>query len=319
MALLPARRYVRDDGFPVFLTPNDVLQAFIPQSGPGSYPTPTGPIFMRNLILADTQFYVNSATGNDANDGSIGAPWKTWAAASVYLSQLFDFGGKSAQVNFSGTFNESITFRPLLGAQNMTLDFGACTINTVNNHCISTNFAHVNNWFLKSTGGPATLSCSGATSNVNISCLHHVGVGNMNFTGGGQTFNFGSSSGVHILVNAPGASLSVGGYNITGDAAIAHIQMITGLLRNTAALNPGVKVSVIGNRKLGIFCWNQSGTVLQQGVTFDDGAGGAPVTNNTSKFYCQANGVINTGNAGVNYLPGNTQHVPPTDTGGQYL
>lgn len=59
-----------------------------------------------HALTADTNFYVNSSTGSDSNDGR-SSPWRTVQHACRVLND-YDFASYHAFVNLTGTFPENV-------------------------------------------------------------------------------------------------------------------------------------------------------------------------------------------------------------------
>lgn len=303
MALLPKRQYLRDDSTFVFLTPNDLIQALLPTSGPGSYPTPTGPSFIRNLFTAATTFYVNADTGSDINDGSIGAPWKTLAAAMLYLTSLFDFGGQAVTLQCvagHASFTAGITISPWVGGGSFTFDLGGGSITTTNADAVSI------------TGQPPGVPTvqNGTLSTVTSgNCLHQQSAGVVQF----QSLTFGACANAHILVNGGGGRLNcIGNYTISGNAN-RHVQVNpTNAVSIEQLAVPGLTVTLIGTPAFAF-----AFAVIIGGVAFIDGTTLFSGSATGARYFINSNGFINTQGAGTNYLPGNAAGTPATPSAPQ--
>jgi hypothetical protein len=57
----------------------------------------------RTVLTADTNYYVNSSTGSDTNNGSSGAPFQTLQHAYNFLANTIDGAGFALTINLAGT------------------------------------------------------------------------------------------------------------------------------------------------------------------------------------------------------------------------
>ena len=72
-------------------------------------------------LLGDVTYYVNSETGNDANDGSSGSPFASIQHAVEMLPSIL--GGHNPTIRITGTFTENINiFDRYLGMINLVFD-----------------------------------------------------------------------------------------------------------------------------------------------------------------------------------------------------
>jgi plastocyanin len=104
-------------------------------------------------------YYVNASTGNDANAGTVGAPWLTMNKATTTVAA-------GDTVNFTGTFNETLNITTTNGTETAPIilqNSGTWTIDAQNtrSYCIVWN---KNYYVLKG------VSCTGAAT----ACMDHT-------------------------------------------------------------------------------------------------------------------------------------------------
>lgn len=255
---------------------------------------------VRYLLPSATTFYI-ATNGNDSNDGlSTGTPWLTFAHAMAVLTGQIDFGGQAVTlqaVTGHASFTTGLSVSPWVGGGSLVFDGASGSI--------------------AETGNPAILISGGSLpgsfkyQNVTLSSTNNYGLEILSpcnvFQGSGVSLG---SCGLTQIAALVGAVLweALANYDITG-GAVFHIQTgnagvafypsaITVTLHSTPAFSGAfVQATQIGVASLG-------------GASF----GGSGATG--PRFSAVLNGVINTGNAGLNYFPGSSAGV--TDTGGRY-
>lgn len=88
---------------------------------------------IRTRLTANSNFYVNSSTGNDSTgDGSSGTPWATIQKAIDTIHDGYDLAGFTVQINATGTFSAgAIISGPFVGQKGDTDVFisgSSCTL-----------------------------------------------------------------------------------------------------------------------------------------------------------------------------------------------
>lgn len=254
----------------------------------------------------DVTYYV-STTGSDSNDGlTVGAPFLTIQKAADTVSALFMASATTtATIQLAdGTYSQS-SFLSLRAAQGVAA-----------NLYIKGNAASPGNVIIQTAGSLAQLIY--VTQNANgfwnlqdftLQSSHGATLLRAAYGANVQISNivFGTTTGHHMLANVGGSILSYGNYSITGGAA-SHVN----------SDGPGSVISIIGRTVTitgtpAITNFAVAGFLSLTRMTSCTFNGGATGT----RYYANANSVIDSGSAGATYFPGNVGGG--TAAGGQYI
>jgi hypothetical protein len=249
----------------------------------------------RVALTANAQFYV-SPSGNDANNGSSGAPWFTLQHAWNAISALYDLAGFTITINLAnGTYTTGLFASGALPGQigsNSIIFNGNSTPSSVTvsttagNSCFTANAA-----FFTVQG--MTLTASGGDA----SCLQSGTQGGIAFS----NIDFGSAAYAHIAANN-GSIQATGGYSIVGSADYHWVCTAHGLI-----LIVDTAVTVSGTPAFTIFASCVSQSLMEvYGNTYSGSA--------TGKLYdVSQNSVVI---SGASTFPGNVAGT--TETGGEF-
>lgn len=263
----------------------------------------------RIKLTATLNLYV-ATTGNDANPGTVGAPFQTLQKAWASIINRYDLNGFSVNVNVAnGTYTGGLIASGNalgLGSGNAINFIGnvgtptACAITTAGAHCMIVQAGAA----IQVSG--FSLSASGvAPGGVNASCLVANANGNIQIAG---NLNFGACGGYHIW-STSGSAIGNSGvsYTISGGAQAHYVVSqaivnMAGPLTITLSGTPAFS----GAFALASFV----GLIQVVGVTFSGtGATGARYNGTT-------NAIIATNGGGASYFPGNA--VGSASTGAIY-
>lgn len=262
----------------------------------------------RIRLTANTNFYIDGTTGNDANDGlTVGTPWATLQHGWDVLQANYDLGGFTASFICTGAFTAGAVLDGTIPGQSGAdglifrgdLSTPANVPITVNATACFTAYAGAVYTVLgfKFIG---TGSCFG---------LAAADGGFIRFA----NCDFGEMpTGTHIGATASAIVECVGDYTISGDATLhlsasasggnirfpptAHTITLVGVPAFSRFASSGTTASIYGPF---------SGV-----VTFVGTATG-------QRYFAEVNGVINTSGGGANFFPGNAAGA--VQTGGQYV
>lgn len=257
-------------------------------------------VFWRQL-LANTDLYVNTATGNDSNNGlSLATPKKTIGAAVLAAWSFTPSSTFGVTIHVAaGTYTENVTI-PIFAGPNLTIDGGVASTVLVSTSTVSAFLAQ----------GPNTVTVKNLTVQ----------------TGGSNVNGFSAVSGATLITTntisnaisgsiwaaASGANVSPGTHTISGNFGSALFAQAGGSI-NPPTVNYTFSTTVSCTTA---FAWAFLTGVINMPIS-------APVTftnpgNLTGKKYqADANGVIYQTGLGVNYFPGTVAGT--TSTGGQAL
>jgi hypothetical protein len=271
--------------------------AFVTGGGSG------GRIVLPSSLYPGNVFYVATNGVDVATGGTAAAPWLTFAYAMSQLTSVFDFGGQTVTLQAvagHAAFTQTLNVTGWTGGGSFVYDGGGGSITAANSIYISGTIPGQfmpQNVTLVSTNGI---------------CLYMNGIGVVTI---GTGVTFGACTNVHIFC---GVGAQVNGpqgdhYTISGDASFTHVDVNSG----TVFLG-NCGIVFVGTRTFNVFVQAVfSGLIVFGNNTFKDSVSGGTPTVHASKFAASLNGVIYTGGAGVNYLPGNSPGS--TSSGGQYL
>lgn len=253
-------------------------------------------ILARKRLTANLTLYV-ATTGNNANAGTIGAPWLTLQYAWDTIQKSYDLNGFILTIQVAdGTY--------AAGVAGVGAVVGALSPASV--------------VFNGNPGTPANVIIQGATA-FSATDLARYTVQNMKLSStanGLSTDNagaiyhsgliFGAMSVYHQVASRGGIIRATGNYSIIGGAA-AHL---TAALGSGVVEGGGITITITGTPAFAnSFAFAKSGVISHSGVTFAGGATGV-------RYSSVNNGIIDTGGSGATYFPGNAAGT--TGSGGIY-
>lgn len=262
----------------------------------------TQPVLTANLI-----FYVNAATGNDANNGvSAATPFATMQAA-VRQAQRINLNGYSIDINVAnGVYAGPVILGAVSGGVVTITGNIATPTNCVVTQPLGSCFLGITGQWRLRGFSVATVASSGtdpasgvyaAASGAQLDISDMV---------------FGSCVGAHIYSSNGGSVLITGKVSITGSAPATLLAVVSGTITIQPVYNPELNIPNAFTVTSGFAVVNDLGTIWGR---FSSLTGpGAVVTG--PKYAATRNGVIDTLGAGINHFPGNTAGT--TATGGQY-
>ncbi len=247
-----------------------------------------------------TTFYVSS-TGNDANPGTSALPFATLGAAIAYISQFSAPAGVTINLS-AGTFNGSSigvissgAFSTLIASWNIVGAGVGVTILSAPSTAINGGWAFSSN--------EATVTLSGMTLSGVTGCAYGNFAGTLNLTNcnfvaaaSGATGALSQNGNVLFIRGAcqySGAFNSFWQSSSGGNLELSDINHAV----TTLSFASGTTVSVAG----AVCQQSQINVNASANLTFVN-----PSNVTGSKYNVSTYGIINTGGAGVNYLPGST-------------
>lgn len=258
------------------------------------------------VLTANLTFYVNSATGNDANNGVTAGTAFATIQKAVTQAQRINLNGYGIGINVAdGNYTGPVILGPVSG--------GAVTIvgnaNTPANCIVS---QPVGSSFLGTTG---QWNISGFTVSAAASGGGDPGCGVYAAGSGSQitisNMNFGACFGPHIYASNGGQALISGQINITGSAPSIMTAAVSGSVTINPSNNPVLNLPSNVTISNAVTVADDLGTIWGR---FSSVTGAGTVTG--KKFSASKNGVIDTLGSGINHYPGTTAGT--TTTGGQY-
>lgn len=242
------------------------------------------PSLTKRKLEADLDLYVNSATGNDNNPGTVAAPFKTLDGAASYARQKLDLNGFNLVIRCTGTFaglalNGGFTGQSSIGQVKFAL--GSSQVQGSSTSAFSAGIGamyHVDGGVLTASGTGAGQGCALAPAGGII---------------GWSNVTFGTCSIAHIAVSNGGFAAGQGAsYSITGGAQ-AH------LLADNGTIDANLIVCTLtGTPAFGsAFAVANGGNIGAVQMTFAGAATG-------KRYSADVWGSIFVGGAGANYFPG---------------
>jgi hypothetical protein len=258
---------------------------------------------LRNVLTANTTYYV-SPTGNDSTgNGTSGSPWLTMQHAINYIYQNVDSAGFSVGIQVqNGTFTGGVIVNgPLPGGGQLsfvgnTSTPASCLISTTSADCFQALFGA--NFFV--SGFKMTTTTSG-------DCISIHRGGNIILNG---LVEFGACAGSQIAPYDPGSYISITtAYAISG-GGVNHIRTV--YAGSMVLMNGGFTVTLTGNPTYsGAFINAANPSTVDINAVYSGSATGV-------RYLASLNATINTNNAAnPTYFPGTISGSTPT--GGQYV
>ena len=262
---------------------------------------------VRNVLMANAQYYINASTGNDSNPGTSGSPWLTLQNAVNYVQNNIDLAGFTVTFNATGNFTAGVQmFGKFVGQTNeLAVVFSFSSGSTVTATNSSAFLIHDGaQCTIQGTGTSTVISTTGSGNNGNAvevaysSSAVTIGAG----------INFGSCYGNHLSNTQQGWINIQDNYTISGGAG-SHFSGGPGSVISVAG--SANTVTLTGTPAFTTFAVQQGpGEMDIGGLTFSGSATG-------TRYSVTRNGVINTNGGGASFLPGNI--VGSFASGGQYL
>ncbi len=259
-----------------------------------------------NTLTANYDLYVNTATGNDSNNGLTPGTAKKTIQAAVTTAWTFPPSQYTITIHVAdGTYTESVLTPSIPGPATVITGNVASPSNVVVNTSAGNSFT---------VTGPNTLTVKdlrATNSAVNSALFCATNGANMvtsNTVSGSVT-----SSGWVFLANGSG-TVTVGSHNFNASAGHAFAAYRVGNL----VLAGGVVFTVSAN----ITMTGSAFALANSGGSIEVPATGTPTFNlgaftvTGTRYFATLNGVINTQGQGATYFPGTV--AGSTSQGGQY-
>lgn len=250
----------------------------------------------RAIVTANLNFFVNSSTGSDTNNGSSGTPWLTYQHAYNYVQQNYDLAEQyTVTINCTGNFTAALSaIGPIAGITSpasITFSFTTGSTATVANNHLFHAVAGAQFTVTTTSGTLVVLSTTGSTAGLgDIIVADGAGSG----IGVGQV-NFGNAYASHVSATNSGQVSFGQNYTISSGASSHYIVDAGGVLTVT----PSLVVSLVSTPGFTNFASTIGpGELNAQNVTYSGSATG-------TRYSAGSNGVIKTGGGGANYFPGN--------------
>lgn len=259
-------------------------------------------MIIRDTLVANRTYYVRT-DGSDSNSGlanDASSAFLTIQKAINVVCDTIDNMGHIVTIQVAdGNYNAPITLKPYIGSGLVVISGNpntpsnvSITISTTGTNCINASYVpsqwHITGFKLSTTG----------TAGDCISVMGSV----VTFA----AMDFGVCAQIHIHGIANSILSATGDYIISGGAS-QHFAA-----QESSSLNfSGITIGLTGTPAFGTFFANANlcGIIWVQGTIFSGSATGP-------RYVVGQNGVINTGTAGANYLPGSL--AGSVFTGGQY-
>ncbi|MDR6954122.1 hypothetical protein J2X65_003490 [Ancylobacter sp. 3268] len=265
----------------------------------------------RTLLTADTTFYVNASTGNDANDGL--SPGSAVATITEMVSRLhsrYDLNGFTATVQVAdGTYTSGPhVYGPFVGASMARSVIIRGNPSTPANCVVApgayASFMAANGAFYKVNGFKVGKTAVDPGTGVDNACIVANGGGTIYM----ENIDFSTSIDRHI--NCVNGTVYVdGNYRITG-AAGRHISLAHGgMIEHDSSTKT---VTITGTPAFSDYFASATGIsrMFINNFTFSGAATGI-------RYFVSTNALIDTSSGDPNYLPGNG--AGSSQSGGQYV
>ncbi|MEL7096044.1 MAG: DUF2793 domain-containing protein [Pseudomonadota bacterium] len=253
----------------------------------------------RKVKTGPTSYFVDPALGNDNNDGlSAGAGAFATLSHAVDVAQKIDAGGNGVTIHLAdGNYASSaaVAFDHALPGASFLLIEGNLT------NPEQVNLTAPEEVFDISSGsvilrGLSLGNSSGANPALRVSEQANLSIENIDF----------ASAGAHIRIENAQVH-AVGDYSISGGAS-AHIHLSDG----GRFISDGVNINVTGAPEFtSSFLRSETCSSARFSATGFSGAATGV------RYAVNSNGVIDTGGAGANFLPGDANGT--TQSGGRYI
>lgn len=280
------------------VNPRTWVETVTPQPGAELHTSST---YLRERLTTERIYYV-ATNGSNSNTGlTETTPFATIQKAIDTVAAL-DISTGSVIIQLAdGTYNESVTLKHIVGADNTDIkvtiqgnlsNMSAVTVNAVSNGCFYS--AGTTNWIIRNI----KVTCSVAGTYCIIAAFNSV----IRFL----NIDFGSATAGHIGVYTGSLVEAIGAYVISGDGQY-HIY-VTDVSEARIVNTP---VTLNGTRNFSTaFCGVSRLSLLYgQGATFTGSAVG-------SRYSVDRLGIISVGGAALTFFPGNIAGT--TSTGGIY-
>jgi hypothetical protein len=250
----------------------------------------------RTLLTSATTFYVNSTSGNDANNGlTTGTAWQTIAHAVNVLNTQYDNGGHPVTIQLAdGNYTESVNNGGDWPGGGITTIQG----NLGNNQSVV--WTTSSGYCLNQVNGGLTVVQSLKLTSTGSGCLHTSNGGVIQF----QNLWFGSSTVDHLHTN-DGYILAVGGYAIGGGGQ-THAQAFGGTI-NLAGET--LNLQGVPNFSVCFFVVDAISKIFVQGTSYTNTASGVG-------WSVTRNSYLDTANNGADIIAAGLT-TGTTSTGGQ--
>jgi hypothetical protein len=258
------------------------------------------PAGMKILLAANVAFYVNAASGNDANAGTSSLPWRTLQHAYDYITARYDFSmGFTVTVSCTGTFVAGVlATQTIVGgsAANIVFYFqSGAQVNVINNSCFAT-FSVNSGFTIQSTGTPVALTASG--TGFNQGCGLNVNSGDIIISGASNAVTFGTCDQAHIATVAHGRALIAAPYSAVVGSPTHIKASVDSLVLFLLGQGGPLTISLAGTYSIIASCTSKSLIRAQSGVVAFTGT---PVG---QRFSVADVSLIDTNGGGIGFFPG---------------
>lgn len=263
---------------------------------------------VRQLLFADLQLVVDAVNGVDTNNGlTASTPFRTIQAAVNAIYHNYDFNGFKCTVliqngNYAAGFQcigAPLGMTSPIAFQGNLASPGLVTVNQSNGNTVTASAG-------------AIITVFGMTLTAGGTQVNYLALGNAMLATNGASITFGSivfgvCGNAHMMAFSGGFITSNGNaYNISG-GAYYHLCASGGVANNALS---AVGLNGTPNFTGAFVLATALGYVQVYTSTYTGAATG-------QRYNVALNGVINTNNAGINFLPGSVAGV--AQAGGQYV
>jgi hypothetical protein len=270
---------------------------------------------IRTVLTTATTFYV-ATNGSDSNNGlTSGAPFLTLAHAMSVITGQYDFGGQTVTLQANAghaAFTTKLVVSPWVGGGSFIYDGGGGSL----------TYAGVSGVekIVDVTQGtiPGIFTIQNVTISGTIGTAQQI-IGIAVFgsstviIGVGITFGSITSPSIHMQARDAGQFFIMNSYTISGSADYHYNVAVFGIFTNNSAI---ITITISANLTFIDFILCGTGLLNFNTNIPTFSLGGHTVTGQS--YNVKNNGIVNTGNSGVNYFPGNTSPRGVTSLGGQY-
>lgn len=257
----------------------------------------------RIVLGAAASFNYKPSTGSDiTGDGSAGNPW----ASPAPLYSRYDFGGQAVTLNLLENTATQFPVLSWVGGGSLLVNLGGFSIATTGGgfptgDCVS----HISG----SLTGDVTIQ-NGTLSAVSGTAIRNTAPGLIKI---GTNLTFGAVIPAHMIAGGGGTIELTNGYTVSGGGAFHWFVDVLGQITDRGI---GKVVTISGTPTFsgGFAAATDAGTIIMLALTFSPATGAFT----GPRWSVSANGIVNSGNRGVNFIPGSQPGIN-NNTGGQYI
>lgn len=260
---------------------------------------------LRTRLTGNATLYFNGSTGNDANPGTSGSPFRTAQAAWNYAQQTFDLGGAYSVtlVQQAGAVNtdQLNASGPFVGAYSGGLVSPSVIINVLGTWSVASGCCIVGSYTNIAVNGSGTMGATGTGANQGSAIVASDGA-IVQFSG----VTLGACGATQVSAINGGIIYSSGAFTIAGNA----LGLIGIEFNGSATISGAITLSGTPAFSTAFAIVGPDCSLNITNSTFVGSATG-------SRYQILADGVIYTNGGGASYLPGNASGT--IASGGQYL